>query len=409
MWTRIMYSRKWRWAVVRLIYAGIIGTLVVFGTSRVGDTSRHKRSWASDLGDMDFNKYVSLSLKNVMAIKEYQEKYAREHDRNSSRDASSHKGYSRSGNNGMTKKEWLERNARKFRHFGKYLLEPIEPHDYRYIHIPRNICADEKGDAIRLELLVYVPSALEHVRRRDHIRVTYGSREAWEPFKHHILVRTVFMMGSTTNPVLQAKIDKEASIYGDIVQEDFIDSYRNLTRKTVMGLKWITQHCRHAQFAMKLDDDSMINKARILEFIMKAPYKGVAFGNVNLNTPVIRSKKGEWGKYHVSREFYPASTYPPYLSGPAYIMSTDVVEALYQTAITVPLFPWEDVFIGLCLQRMGVGLMHDRHFLCYLGKQECYRDSEWLKRTVFIDLSMEHMLRVWVQSSLYAEKLLSND
>lgn len=33
------------------------------------------------------------------------------------------------------------------------------------------------------------------------------------------------------------------SLLGDIIQEGFVDSYNNLTLKTVLMLKWVTKSC----------------------------------------------------------------------------------------------------------------------------------------------------------------------
>uniref|UniRef100_A0A182Y6R4 Galectin domain-containing protein n=1 Tax=Anopheles stephensi TaxID=30069 RepID=A0A182Y6R4_ANOST len=42
---------------------------------------------------------------------------------------------------------------------------------------------------------------------------------------------------------LQLRIVNESEVYGDIIQESFIDSYNNLTLKTIMMLKWVTNNC----------------------------------------------------------------------------------------------------------------------------------------------------------------------
>lgn len=47
--------------------------------------------------------------------------------------------------------------------------------------------------------------------------------------------------------------------YGDIVQEDFVDSYRNLTHKAIMALRWVSQNCQNAKLILKADDDIFIN------------------------------------------------------------------------------------------------------------------------------------------------------
>ncbi|XP_040159681.1 uncharacterized protein LOC120898208 isoform X2 [Anopheles arabiensis] len=42
---------------------------------------------------------------------------------------------------------------------------------------------------------------------------------------------------------LQLRLVNESEVYGDIIQESFIDSYNNLTLKTIMMLKWVTNNC----------------------------------------------------------------------------------------------------------------------------------------------------------------------
>ena len=47
--------------------------------------------------------------------------------------------------------------------------------------------------------------------------------------------------------------------YEDLVQGNFIDSYKNLTLKAVLGLRWLSQYCSDAPFAIKTDDDTFLN------------------------------------------------------------------------------------------------------------------------------------------------------
>lgn len=56
-------------------------------------------------------------------------------------------------------------------------------------------------------------------------------------------VQTVFLVGQTTNNETQTKIIEESQIHQDIIQETFLDTYNNLTLKTVMMLKWMNDNC----------------------------------------------------------------------------------------------------------------------------------------------------------------------
>ena len=60
------------------------------------------------------------------------------------------------------------------------------------------------------------------------------------------------MMGIPTYMEDQHIIEEEHKLYGDIVQGSFIENYKNLTLKGIMGLKWVSQHCQEAAFAIKV-------------------------------------------------------------------------------------------------------------------------------------------------------------
>ena len=62
-------------------------------------------------------------------------------------------------------------------------------------------------------------------------------------------------------------IASEQAKYGDVVQGNFVDHYRNLTLKNVMGLKWTGRYCADAQFVLKSDDDAFIDVAQLRRFV----------------------------------------------------------------------------------------------------------------------------------------------
>jgi len=56
----------------------------------------------------------------------------------------------------------------------------------------------------------------------------------------------------------------DKNTYNDIVQENFQDSYRYLTFKGIMAMKWITEYCNHTEYILKTDDDIITNTFIIL-------------------------------------------------------------------------------------------------------------------------------------------------
>ena len=89
-------------------------------------------------------------------------------------------------------------------------------------------------------LLIYVHSAPSHVERRATIRRTWGNVSSYESLA---TVRLVFVMGLQQNETVQRLVDNESRQFSDIVQENFVDVYRNLSIKAVAAMRWITENC----------------------------------------------------------------------------------------------------------------------------------------------------------------------
>ena len=105
---------------------------------------------------------------------------------------------------------------------------------------PNNIC-DPKTNSVTDEifLLVVVFSAVENAEQRQAIRETWAKDQ--EEMQD---VKVIFMLGNPANESLQPNVIKESEIHGDIFQESFMDTYANLTIKSVMLLKWFTNFCK---------------------------------------------------------------------------------------------------------------------------------------------------------------------
>ena len=286
-------------------------------------------------------------------------------------------------------------NSDSIRVNGAYLLEDIDPHDYAYIHNPLETCYYSNGTFRALYLIILVPSAPWHQEERDVIRRTFWRENQW-PIINGSSTRTVFLLGATHDPDVQGSIDTEAAIFNDVVQENFQDSYANLTRKIIMGFKWFRNYCSHANYFMKLDDDSTINQAKILRILAHAPGETFVTGHVLENAEVDRNIGS---KFYLSEEYYPGQYFPSYVQGACYILSADVVELVYRTAVSLPVFPWEDVFVGMCLQALGITPIHREKFVNLKPISNPFvllRPSNRLRKyAVFSDLSMKNMLQIW--------------
>ena len=228
-------------------------------------------------------------------------------------------------------------------------IRPVNPHRFAYLINPSRACVG--ADVF---LLVYVHSAPGHYRRRTVIRQTWGNRLNVADGA----VRVIFLLGRPDRSDMQDALGMEADLYGDIVQEDFVDSYRNLTYKAIMGLKWVSLHCTHARFVLKTDDDVFVNMfvvvrhLRQLESTDGRPVRDLLQCMVWRRMKVMRDPKSKW---YISKEEYRPDFFPTYCSGLAFLLSTDVVVRMFDASLSLPFFWVDDFYVtGQLAQKVGV-------------------------------------------------------
>lgn len=145
--------------------------------------------------------------------------------------------------------------------------------------------------------------------------------------------------------MLQESVLSEAQRYGDIVVEDFTDSYTNLTLKSVFMLKWVVNHCSSVPFVLKTDDDMLINIEGLLKELtnnMYKPSQPMIIGMIQKWARPYRSRSSKW---YLPSWLYPEKYLPKFASGTGYVMTRRAVTDIYSKSLDVPLIPLEDVFI----------------------------------------------------------------
>ncbi|KAK4885741.1 hypothetical protein RN001_002012 [Aquatica leii] len=212
----------------------------------------------------------------------------------------------------------------------------ISPNISTTVTKPESLCKS-KGF-----LLVIVCSSPMNFEQR------VGIRESWGLDRNisNSIISIYFLLGLTINSTVQELIDTENDIYRDIIQENFIDTYNNLTIKSVMLLKLIKDECSESvKFIMKTDDDTFVNLPNLIS-TLRNTNTPILFGKLIRHSKPIRNYYDKW---YVPHYMYPDVVYPNYLSGTAYVMTPDISMKLFETALRVPLLHLEDVYLtGIC-------------------------------------------------------------
>lgn len=158
-----------------------------------------------------------------------------------------------------------------------------------------------------LLLVVVISSNPCNYEKRSVIRSTWG--------RSTDTTKVVFLLGDPENVTISKRIDNESVTFGDIVQGNFKDAYRNMTYKHVMGLKWVAHHCPMAKYVLKTDDDVVVNTYALRNFLARelSPWgtSGLITCQVLQNARVQRSHS----KWIVSKNEYAGGYYPTYCAG----------------------------------------------------------------------------------------------
>lgn len=226
-------------------------------------------------------------------------------------------------------------------------VAPPYPHPYTFLINQPEKCQERNPFLV---LLVTVDS--HDVISRNTIRETWGDVSIYED----IDIIRLFLVGRAPvmTSAVQRLLEEESGKYGDIVQQDFYDTYTNLTLKILMGMEWVVKFCPNTSYAMKVDHDVFLNVNYLVHHLLHPELptrQNYLTGRIVLYAEPIRDKMSKW---YVPEEIYPGDTYPPYPSGPGYVFSGDMARKIYQVAQEIYVINIEDVYIGMCLYRLNI-------------------------------------------------------
>ena len=223
-------------------------------------------------------------------------------------------------------------------------------HNFKYLINNPNICKLYSNQT-EIELLIIILTVHSNTLERNAIR------ETWLNYSENnsANVRYAFLLGEIQNTTLQESLSKESEQFGDIIQEDFVDVYSNLTYKTLMGFKWAVSNCGVAKAVLKTDDDMYINVPNVLNIVKKdlVLLQTNVFGSCN---QVAKPNRDANSKWFASVHSYPGKSYAGFCSGTGYLTSLNVAEKVFEVSRHVPFFHLEDVYVALCIKKLGYHL-----------------------------------------------------
>ena len=239
---------------------------------------------------------------------------------------------------------------------------PILTDVYSYVLNPgEGFCGADKGD--HLLFVSFNPSGTNYFAERAAIRNTWANK-VYADNRH---IRNVFIIGLSSNESVNTQIRLESRLYGDIVQGNFIDTYRNLTLKTILGIKWVSEYCDNAKFVLKVDDDMVVNTKSLVAYFLQLNKNNTMTPKNSMYGLCVTTvvQRDNTSKFYVPVEEFSGDRYPMYCIGSAYIFTSDLMKPMYNLTKYVKPFVMEDVYVGMLAKELNSTFVNIWYYWSY--------------------------------------------
>ncbi len=258
------------------------------------------------------------------------------------------------------------------------LLIPARRPKTLLIYNNENLCSANPRPADNNEnsIVIVVLSARPNFLQRKLVRQTYGSIRHINNVR---IVAVVFMVGGSDDQVEPitdiSKLEAERVQYNDVIMGDFVDTYKNLTRKSIMSYDWLVSFCKEADIVVKTDDDVILNIFKLTEelstwtpTVFQSSYFWCA---IHFNEPLNRE---EGNRYYVSPEQYSKDNAPAHCAGVGYVTPMVVIRRIadeISRSFLNDVCPQEDIFMtGIVTEKIN---SYGRELIKYIDKM-----NEWI-------------------------------
>lgn len=214
---------------------------------------------------------------------------------------------------------------------------------------------------VSVDLLIVVHSAVPNFQLRRSLRETWANTAVFR----NISIKTIFVLGKSVSKNTQLRLNTEQAAYGDLVQGDFVDEFSNLTRKALTALRWVNDHCVHARYVLKADDDIFVNVFALAEYLLPrlAGAERAVLCNVKPNnTSIIERAPGK--RWSLPKHLLPGRKWwPTFCTGFVIVLTTDLIPLLYNASFAEPFYPVDDTFLYGVLPEKWPGMLLQRQDL----------------------------------------------
>ncbi|KAK0413673.1 hypothetical protein QR680_006937 [Steinernema hermaphroditum] len=235
-------------------------------------------------------------------------------------------------------------------------------------HLEYEIVTNFSADRCKgKQLFIFVMTTVKFFAQRDVIRRTWASKN------HTADALVVFIVGKDEKEENMKLMREENERYGDIIETTIPDVYNYTALKIHAGYYLHTKYCFDVPFVLRADDDVIVLPDRFVHFIKAGFFNNTGkaiYGIIWTEGKPVRDPSHKW---YIPPEYYKPDTFPPYVNGPAYLMTRLAPKAILEKTKETTFFWIEDVmFTGIMANSTGVKLIDANGIFKY----HCDREDE---------------------------------
>ena len=216
-------------------------------------------------------------------------------------------------------------------------------------------------------------------------------------------LKLVFLTGkSSQDESFSRTLQFEHHAFNDIILEDFVDSFYNLTLKSVFALKYAHSSCPKSKFFIKTDDDVFLHIPNLIKLLQRnsLPSKLIMGKMMVAKYAYQEEFPKEFSEYF----FDHSSLYPNFINGGTYIISINAIEDILRVVPRVPFVHYEDVYItGLLPDAAKIYPIGINNFLVPVRFYESLDYCFFKSHVVAMNLREREMANIWMD--LWNERL----
>ena len=223
-------------------------------------------------------------------------------------------------------------------------------------------------------------------QRRNFTRHTWAAE-----IIEHFNIPVLYAVGYSPDTNINEEILREDELHHDLLQFPILESYYNLTLKTISILHWYNEYCSNSStYLLYVDDDILIHVDRLMFYINEKNTSDAIEGWFETLGKIQRTGIGG-----ISKENFPIDIVPDYLWGaavlyPSKVIANALLPTIYNTSL--PIFFRDDVFInGFIAQEAEVRRQALKDIVLYDKTENQLKN----KMIVISFDTEEHRYRAW--------------